>query len=90
MSIQAIPETLRRKLPPSTACHETSSSCRKPQKALCGGPSAGWWSAPAVGLPRFRRLGRDYKRLPTTVVGLHFLAFACLFLQRFVAQLTPS
>ena len=39
---------------------------------------------------RFRRLVRDYERLPTTVAGLHFLAFACLFLQRFVASLTPS
>jgi transposase len=39
---------------------------------------------------RFRRLVRDYERLPATVAGLHFLAFACLFLQRFVAQLTPS
>ena len=39
---------------------------------------------------RFRRLVRDYERLPETVAGLHFLAFACLFLHRFVAQLTPS
>jgi len=45
--------------------------------------SFGWAS-------RFRRLARDYERLPGTVAGLHFLAFACLFLQRFVAQLTPS
>jgi transposase len=39
---------------------------------------------------RFRRLVRDYERLPKTVAGLHFLAFACLFLKRFVAALTPS
>ena len=39
---------------------------------------------------RFRRLVRDDERLPQTVAGLHFLAFACLFLQRFVAALTPS
>jgi transposase len=39
---------------------------------------------------RFRRLVRDYERLPETVAGLHFLAFACLFLPRLVAQLTPS
>jgi transposase len=31
---------------------------------------------------RFRRLARDYERLPTTLAGLHFLAFACLFLHR--------
>jgi transposase len=29
---------------------------------------------------RFRRLVRDYERLPETVAGLHFLAFACLML----------
>jgi transposase len=29
---------------------------------------------------RFRRLVKDYERLPATVAGLHFVAFACLFL----------
>ncbi len=33
---------------------------------------------------RFRRLARDYERLPSTVEGLHFLAFACLMLHRLV------
>jgi transposase len=31
---------------------------------------------------RFRRLVRDYERLPETVAGLHFVAFACLMLAR--------
>jgi transposase len=31
---------------------------------------------------RFRRLVKDYERLPTTLAGLHFVAFACLFLQQ--------
>ncbi len=31
---------------------------------------------------RFRRLARDYERLPETVAGLHFLAFACLMLHQ--------
>ncbi len=31
---------------------------------------------------RFRRLARDYERLPETVAGLHFVAFACLMLSR--------
>ena len=31
---------------------------------------------------RFRRLVKDYERLPDTVAGLHFVAFACLFLQQ--------
>ena len=31
---------------------------------------------------RFRRLVKDYERLPSTVEGLHFVAFACLFLQQ--------
>ena len=33
-------------------------------------------------LARFRRLARDYERLPATLVGLHFAAFACLMLTR--------
>jgi transposase len=32
---------------------------------------------------RFRRLARDYERLPETLAGLHFLAFALLMLKRF-------
>jgi transposase len=35
-------------------------------------------------LSRFRRLARDYERLPDTLAGLHFLAFAMLLLNRFV------
>jgi transposase len=31
---------------------------------------------------RFRRLAKDYERLPATLTGLHFVAFACLFLQQ--------
>ncbi len=31
---------------------------------------------------RFRRLAKDYERLPETVAGLHFLAFACLRLKQ--------
>jgi len=34
---------------------------------------------------RFRRLARDYERLPDTVAALHFLAFACILLTRFIA-----
>ena len=33
---------------------------------------------------RFRRLAPDDERLPSTVEGLHFLAFACLMLHRLV------
>ncbi len=33
---------------------------------------------------RFRRLARDYERLPETLAGLHFLAFAILMLKRLV------
>ena len=35
---------------------------------------------------RFRRLARDYERLSKTLAGFHYLAFACLLLQR-VAKL---
>lgn len=41
---------------------------------------------------RFRRLAKDYERLPETLAALHFLAFAILMLSRFVAltALPPS
>src|SRR5207253_9098383 len=39
--------------------------------------SFGWAS-------RFRRLARDYERLPETLAGLHFLAFVILMLKRVV------
>ena len=38
---------------------------------------------------RFRRLARDYERLDTTLASWHYLAFACLMLQRFT-HLTSS
>jgi transposase len=38
-------------------------------------------------LSRFRRLARDYERLPETLAGLHFLAFAILMLHRFVQHM---
>jgi transposase len=31
---------------------------------------------------RFRRLAKDYERLPETLLGLHFVAFVCLMLHR--------
>ena len=39
---------------------------------------------------RFRRLARDYERLPETVIGLHFVAFACLMLHRALAAFAAS
>ena len=41
-------------------------------------------------MARFRRLVRDYERLPTTLAGLHFLAFAILMLRRLVELLGQS
>ena len=38
---------------------------------------------------RFRRLARDYERLPQTVAGLHFVAFACLMLHRLLLAVSP-
>lgn len=35
-------------------------------------------------MARFRRLARDYERLPDTLKGLHCLAFAVLMLAKFV------
>ncbi len=37
-----------------------------------------------------RRLARDYERLPETVAGLHFLAFACLMLHRLLTVVAQS
>ena len=39
---------------------------------------------------RFRRLSKDYERLPETVAGLHFVAFACLMLHRLVTVAAQS
>jgi transposase len=39
---------------------------------------------------RFRRLARDYERLPETVKGLHFIAFACLMLHRLLTVAVHS
>jgi transposase len=41
-------------------------------------------------MARFRRLARDYERLPQTLAGLHFLAFAILLLARFVTLMAQS
>jgi transposase len=39
---------------------------------------------------RFRRLAKDYERLPDVVAGLHFLAFASLMLHRLVTVAVQS
>ena len=38
---------------------------------------------------RFRRLVRDYERLPTTLAGLHLVVFACLMLHQWSAFSSP-
>jgi transposase len=37
---------------------------------------------------RFRRLARDFERLPEVLAGLHFVAFSCLLLNRLQPLLT--
>jgi transposase len=39
---------------------------------------------------RFRRLARDFERLPEVLAGLHFLAFACLMLHQFIQLYSSS
>lgn len=39
---------------------------------------------------RFRRLVRDYERLPTTVAGLHLIAYAILMISRILTVATPQ
>jgi hypothetical protein len=41
-------------------------------------------------MARFRRLARDYERLPETLAGLHFLAFAILMLARVIHVILQS
>jgi len=41
-------------------------------------------------MARFRRLARDYERLPETLAGLHFFAFAMLMLKRFITFMVES
>ena len=41
-------------------------------------------------MSRFWRLAKDYERLPTTLAGLHFVAFACLFLRQATVILGPG
>ncbi len=38
---------------------------------------------------RFRRLARDYERLPATVAGLHLVAFALLMLHQWISTSSP-
>jgi transposase len=40
------------------------------------------WSA------RFRRLARDYERLPVVLAGLHFVVFACLMLHQLIPYIS--
>jgi transposase len=41
-------------------------------------------------MAKFRRLARDYERLPETVAALHFVAFACLMLHQVIPMLLRS
>ena len=41
-------------------------------------------------MARFRRLAKDDERLPETVAGLHFVAFACLMVHRLVTLAAQS
>jgi hypothetical protein len=39
---------------------------------------------------RFRRLVRDYERLPGTLAGLHLVAFACLMVKNLLPILAST
>jgi transposase len=41
-------------------------------------------------MARFRRLAKDYERLPETVAGLHFVACACLMVHRLISLAAQS
>jgi transposase len=51
----------------------------------------GWVIERSFGwMARCRRLARDYERLPETLAGLHFVAFATLMLSNVVDVLVDS
>jgi len=71
------PKILRVRQLPATLKTITKSA-KRPTR-LCVAESSVAWTT------RFRRLARDYERLPEMVAGLHyFVAFACLMLSRAV------
>lgn len=39
---------------------------------------------------KFRRLARDYERLPETLAGIHFIVFVCIMLSRAIPLLAAS
>ena len=41
-------------------------------------------------MARFRRLARDYERLPETLAGLHYLAFVIIMLKRLAELMAQS
>ncbi len=41
-------------------------------------------------LTRFRRLAKDYERLPETLAGMHYVAFACVMLGRLATLVIGS
>jgi len=41
-------------------------------------------------LARFRRLARDYERLPQVLAGMHFLVFVILLLERILNSFPKS
>jgi len=44
----------------------------------------------AVLAARFRRLTRDYEKLPQTLAGLHFIAFSCLMFARIASHIAQN
>lgn len=63
------------------------SSCPRPSAASCSCPAAPVVERDFAWASCFRRLARDYERLPQVLAGLHVLAFACLMLRRLIPLL---
>jgi transposase len=87
MWTRATPAGRRLKPPPTTASASKSSSCPRPSAASCCCPGRWVVKRSFAWATRFRRLVRDYDRLPETLKGLHFVAFACLMLNKAVAAM---
>ena len=86
LSIKATPERSPHRPPPNREYASSWSNSQRPGKASSSCPGDGSWNAPLLGQLSLRRLAKDYERLPSSVAGLHWLAFLTLMLNAFFHQ----
>ena len=67
--------------PPNTASGSKWSSTRRPSAASCSCRGDGWWSGFRMGIA-LSAVGEGLREAARDGGGVHFVAFACLFLQQ--------